>query len=679
MSSAIITTDILNKIIEDNKQISNKCENLLEEIKDTKKECNFESVILDNNDPYQFSIIPKTQRVASTDIPESSTVQLNIGGSGSTEGSDKFKKILINDFLLLQNDNIYVKNTASKQLINVDAIHIQKVLDTLRNIDIKQSLSGENFFLNDNYHFISISSQKQIYLNQSKLIISLLIYIKYVESQLIQKSLTWESQQAGDLKCPTAGTFKNKNDSKEVTKEVTKEDLSNLTNQFDNVIANLDNDIVDCRSSIKEVQIILKDSNKKINQLWDSVLNEIAKSQKTFLSNRGSIEKSLKEFEQYGNDFTNFKSVTNTKIEDFQKNIKNTEDSLKNHLNDYSQQKVKVTELDKTSKLFDSKLKLLNNIVVDNSNNVKQLHSHHDKIIEQINNLKSTAAIDNQHFKNDLEEVRKNFEKSIENLNGNIKNISQQTMNLNNLNKQNNDTNNSQINMLLKKIDEIDNNQRHSVLSTNNRLSELTDNFEKHLNSTNLSLNKAQSNFHDLTEKFVKNNGEFSVSIGEKIESLQNDYNSSNSTIQSLRELLKHKDSQISTLTDNIDALNSKMSALEQTLVSQGSGSTAQKSISSSVQSSEIVDLKKQISGLQKSVIELQKTRNTGDKKGVKFLEKDLKDSNNKIKLTKNNLGMLPNNNGTDEVKLPEDQTSQSSTSSIKRVRRYVVAKPPHN
>lgn len=546
MSSTVITSDMLNRIIKDNDEITKRCDKLIDEIDDSKQMARYNSVIMDNSNTNMFQILPKT--VSSNE--SISKPDFKIGSK-----QNNFARINFNDVFLIEDNNAYIKqNHLDENCESINALNTQKILDVIDSLSIKVT-SNEDLVVEDPYHFMSLSSRKDVFFNQTKFMISMLVYLKSLDSRLVTNEIKSKNENGTGSDSETEVALKN--------------DLIELTEQFELVIRGFDAKIKKNNVSISKLNSVISNCNDKVGQLWESIIQEVHKANKTFDHHKLELKTEISTFKESKGKYDSFQTCTEDNISCMQQRLCESEDSIKNMVNQNCEKDSKISSVESSLREFEEKLTLINSIVVDHSKRVS-LIDNIDKVIQ--NNFNEM----NNYIQNNNEAVDSKFSKFNENTSNEILNLVTKNREMNlDLSHYKESTNknvddiSSKISQLMQKINEVDTHQKHAVISTNNRFSEITDNFRQHLQNTSDSVSSSHKHIDNLNSQVKKNNQELSIEMARKIDDLVNKNVDQTHFINKLTNNLQTKDHEIETLNTSISMLKKQFAELKNTVEKQ--------------------------------------------------------------------------------------------------------------
>ena len=544
MSSTVITSDMLNRIIKENEDITKRCDKLMDELNDSKLMARYNSVIIDNSSTNMFQILPKNDSSKESHLKPDFKI-------GSKENI--FSRINFNDVFLIEDNNAYIKQSPlNENCESIDALNTQKILDVIESLNIKVT-SNEDLVLEDPYHFMSLSSRKDIFFNQTKFMISMLVYVKSLDSRLLSNEIKSKNGTTSDSENEVA----------------LKNELIELTEQFESVIRGFDTKIKNNNVSISKLNSVFSNCNDKVDQLWDSIVKEVQKANKTFENQKLELKTEISTFKESKQKYDTFQTCTEDNISCMQERLSESEDSIKNMVNQNCEKDSKMSNVESSLKEFEEKLKLLNSIVIDHSKRVSMIDNI-DKVIQ--NNFNEM----NSYIQHNNEEVDSKFSKFNENTSNEIINlvtkIGEINMDLSHHKKSTNknvDDISTKISQLVQKINEVDTHQKHAVISTNNRFSEMTENFRQHLQNTTESVSSSYKHIDNLNSEVKKNNQEMSIEMARKIDDLVNKNVGQTQLINKLTNNLQTKDHEIETLNTNISLLKKQFAELKNTVERQ--------------------------------------------------------------------------------------------------------------
>tara|TARA_Y100000389_G_C17466092_1_gene525689 strand:- start:372 stop:2543 length:2172 start_codon:yes stop_codon:yes gene_type:complete len=689
MSSTVITSDMLNKIISDNEQMKNRCDDLIKEIDHEKSICKFKSTIIENNNSNFFQILPKVVKNDEENVSQG--VDLNIGSQ-----QFPFSRVLINDFFMIHNNNTYVKQIHDDSHTKLlDALTTQKILDVIQSLNIK-STPNEDLVVEDPYHFMSLSSRKELFFNQSKFMISLLVYLKSIDSRLL----------TSETKNSTGGTFEPSSGSE--SDIVSKKELIELTEQFDSVIRDFDTNVKKNAFSIQKLNGLYTDCSTKVNQLWESVLNEVQNANSTFETQQCHMNSEINHFKESRQKYDEFQNCTEENICCMQDRINGSEESLKNIVNNNNNNHTKINKLESVLQECEEKLTLINNVVIDHSKRVSVIDNI-DKVIQNnFNDVNSFVQQHNEAVDSKFSSFNENTSNEFINLLTKIGEVNNDLSSYRNITKENMEGISKTISQLVTKLNEIDTHQKHSAISTNNRFSEINDNFRQHLQNTTESVTTSFQQIENVNSQVKKNNQDLSVEMSRKIDDLINQNRGQTQHINKLNSKLQQKDEEISTLNEDILSLKKQFAEFKNVFDKQNLNVASLSSLKTfqaaavfnkldktadAASETGSVNSKSNVSDKSESIerkdkvtpkmvtshrtgeplIGFLKTSLTEKKKNVLNIQTETTATETEATRTSNNL--------TDQIKAVVSQTTvpESSSQTVKRTVKAKSSETPHN
>ena len=439
MTSKVITYDFLQQIINNNTELNKKFDKLY--LDNQRTSLSFKDFRLDNENPFNLCILPEGKEKSHG---------LKLGTNSS-----KLSTISFNDNVLIKNGSIYLKQNSldSTNFKPINILQTKRILDIIQTIDIELN-DDDSLGIYDNYYFFSESTNQEIYINQNKLLLSLVVFAKDTHKRLTMQEAISNSQSS-EL------------------------DISNLTDQLNNVVQEIDRVTKKNSLDISVIKSTLKTVNVTLNDFESTTMNIIEEAETKFNKIQGEIKGDLLKFHE---DFEKFKEFQNLVSSDLEKvNDENLilKQSFENDHELLCKGENKCRELDETLNKIVEKQTLMNNSLISHGSRIGVL-SNLEKIIDNklavMNNNISDIKLDVSQKVDDTAEL---YDKRLDE---SKKNIETHYDFLDNISKKMDKTSkevyerSDNLSSEFKKLDEY---VKNCMISVNNRAKEVTDSFNK--------------------------------------------------------------------------------------------------------------------------------------------------------------------------------------------------------
>lgn len=519
MSSKVITYDMLQKIVNDNSDLSKRFKELSQE--STHTSINFNSFKFDNSDYQSFKILP----IPTPNQEYPYKVELKFGTTDA-----KISNISFNDNILIKNGAIYLKQPESTNKKPINIIQTKRIIEIIQTLEIELN-SDDSLSIHDNYYFFSESSNKEVFINQNQLLLSLIVFTKNINKRLtIQEAYT-------DPQCL---------------------ELSNLRDDFNQALQGIDVSNQKNKSDISLIKNTLKTIISSYNEMTDSCTFTIETAEEKFINMHNGIKQEILAFNQRFEDFkVNHTEISKTMNEIQSKqtklnesfhndhqNLSILENTMKNEQSEIKSLKEKMVMMNSSIINHGSKLGVLVNIEKIVDNKIKQMES----------NIKNESVDMNIKF----EKYSKNLVDDIFNTNQKIKNYDN-TVNIiqEKFEKVLIDFESKTYNITTK-FQKLDEYVKNCMITLNNKTSQIENNIK--------SQNKTSKNALQINNDTIQNtqseiqtikSNVFKLKVLEqKIEQLDMSNQKHLNQIFSLNTIIESKNQTIDYLQTQIDRLN---------------------------------------------------------------------------------------------------------------------------
>ena len=336
----------------------------------------YKSVEIDNTEVSSFVIAPYDESEQVSGMPD-----MSIGTA-----TNKFGKISLNDTIMIKDSSIFLKIPSQVSSENpsflssddtlprgvdpttpgmgmgmemgcrqLNATDTQQIIDIIKSLNVHINNKSE-LIINDNFQFLCQGSNKQIYMNLTKLIASLVVFTQSLESRILQSELKDDLQN-----------------SRSTTSDVSNSSVENIQSQLTDLVTKFESHKTKESENMSALKNISQTNTKKVNELWNSVLELISNTQNTVNTQIHTVSNEFK-------DFHEFKDRMQSCVENCESAITSNElrlnDVSKIAYSTYDLHCVSDTDIIGCKKdLLNLKQKLISidNTVVDHSKRVRQM------------------------------------------------------------------------------------------------------------------------------------------------------------------------------------------------------------------------------------------------------------------------------------------------------------------
>lgn len=539
---SIVTADMITNVMQSVKRLNEKFDDLLAKVERTTY-TKYNTVHIDNTNMKSFEIAPFDE--------------LPLGSPDMCLGTSEkpFSQITLNDTVMVKDSSIFLRvdddrnpgigSTNVSHTRPITAVDTQNVLDVIKSLTVNINDKNE-LILIDDYHFLCQASNSTVFMNLTKLMSSMIMFIQSLDERVLQHELIIDGENnhlnMGSSTSPTAESHEHIND---------------ISNQLLSTKADFDNYKKTITETLSNIKQATNHNTKKVNDLWGSVISVLKDSEAQLNQRDETLKQSIANYDNERVESELYRSNFNAILSTNDRRISTLESTSSGTYDLHCATDQCVINLKDDLNIVKQKMLSIENTVMDhakrarNIDNVDKLVSNHIKTISQ--------KIDQQHVDqstNLIEHILSN-KTTLNNIDVGMSNINTDFTTLQS-------SFISQKNEYIRQISNFANDKRQFEKYVKNgmqkfqtKMDEISGIMENHIKNTSSSVQSTTKHVNDIHSEIILLQD--NLSVHQKNVAPTDKTTDSNQTNQN--------PNYIKTLLDQLESKNTRINTLEQAVL----------------------------------------------------------------------------------------------------------------